>query len=159
MLRLQCPNCSLLNFIFSLELLCTDEDTLVDHYFDFITSISIGDHSSSEVIEGILLNASKVRHKYVKMKPQDEQSEPNSSANHFIMYGTGIPVKDAKFPVTSNFNLSKLGTILDANQEKIPGISHPYLDVGSTHASFPWHIKDQALFSINIVHFGAPCVW
>ncbi|KAJ1521802.1 hypothetical protein ONE63_003437 [Megalurothrips usitatus] len=76
-----------------------------------------------------------------------------------ILYCPGIPMEEIEFPATENFNLSKLGTILDTYPDVIPGLGYPFLYVGAKHASFAWHVEDACLYSINYLHFGAPCVW
>lgn len=76
-----------------------------------------------------------------------------------ITYGAGIPVEGEGITFSTNFTLSKLQTILDLCPISYPGIQQPFLYVGSEHATFPWHIEDSALFSTNILHFGAPCLW
>ncbi|KAJ1521800.1 hypothetical protein ONE63_003435 [Megalurothrips usitatus] len=76
-----------------------------------------------------------------------------------ILCCPGIPLDNKAFPITSGFDLSNLGTLLDCHREKYPGLAHPYLYIASNHASFAWHIKEKALFSANILHFGAPSVW
>lgn len=87
------------------------------------------------------------------------QKISSSASTEKILYAAGIPLKNTEFKNTMNFSISKLNTILDLYSVETPGISYPYMYVGSKHASFPWHVEDACLFSINLIHFGAPCVW
>lgn len=42
---------------------------------------------------------------------------------------------------------------------KLGGVTEPMLYVGSWRALFAWHIEDANLYSINLLHFGAPKSW
>lgn len=42
---------------------------------------------------------------------------------------------------------------------KLGGVTEPMIYVGSWRALFAWHVEDANLYSINIVHFGAPKSW
>ena len=43
--------------------------------------------------------------------------------------------------------------------EEIPGLTKPYLYVGTILSAFGWHTEDHHLYSVNYHHFGAPKVW
>jgi len=62
------------------------------------------------------------------------------------------------------FNISKLGTILDSIAEgpqakEIAGVNTVYLYFGMWKSSFAWHTEDMDLYSINYLHFGEPKSW
>ena len=76
-----------------------------------------------------------------------------------INYAAGIPLKDVHFRLSPNCSPSSLGTVLDLYPTEAEGISYPFLYVGQEYATFPWHTEDGALFSFNILHFGAPTIW
>ncbi|AQZ12885.1 GIS1 (YDR096W) and RPH1 (YER169W) [Zygosaccharomyces parabailii] len=57
------------------------------------------------------------------------------------------------------WNVAKLPNILDHMDEKVPGVNNSYLYAGLWKASYPWHLEDQDLYSINYIHFGAPKQW
>lgn len=42
---------------------------------------------------------------------------------------------------------------------KVGGVTEPMLYVGAWRALFAWHIEDANLYSINLIHFGAPKSW
>lgn len=159
-------------------------DSLLQHYWSVIRSaseISTGmEFEDNEVdIEQIIQKAKVHRCKYTFKYQIDDECEKDASVCHEklednsgssgicgrhsceipILYACGIPVKDKDFTITRNFSLSCLGTVLDESPQKMDGIVHPFLYVGTEYASFPWHIEDGALFSINYLHYGAPCIW
>ncbi|CCC68568.1 hypothetical protein NCAS_0B04840 [Naumovozyma castellii] len=57
------------------------------------------------------------------------------------------------------WNVSKLPNLLDYLDKEIPGVNDSFLYAGLWKASFPWHLEDQDLYSINFIHFGAPKQW
>jgi len=46
-----------------------------------------------------------------------------------------------------------------AGAQPIPGVTEPMLYVGSWRAQFAWHVEDVNLYSINLLHVGAPKAW
>lgn len=103
-------------------------------------------------------------HERTEGQSSDETAEcvPSSLSKPttpMLLYAPGIPLKDQSFPICSKFSLSNLRTLLDEYDLEAGGISYPYLYVAYPHSSFPWHTEDKMLFSINYVHYGAPCVW
>jgi len=60
------------------------------------------------------------------------------------------------------WNVAKLDTCLDAvkgDNRGIQGVTTPYLYFGMWRATFPWHVEDMDLYSINFIHTGAPKTW
>ncbi|KAJ8598798.1 hypothetical protein CTAYLR_008651 [Chrysophaeum taylorii] len=42
---------------------------------------------------------------------------------------------------------------------KLGGVTEPMVYVGAWRALFAWHVEDANLYSINLIHFGAPKSW
>jgi len=59
------------------------------------------------------------------------------------------------------WNLAELETLLSKGlgDAKIPGVTNPYLYVGSWKSMFGWHKEDLDLYSVNYLHHGAPKFW
>lgn len=65
---------------------------------------------------------------------------------------------------TTEWNLSKIqkndSIIHEAVDEvDIPGVLTPFVYIGTVNSSFEWHVEDDLLASINIVHSGSPKYW
>ena len=59
------------------------------------------------------------------------------------------------------WNLGELDTVLSRGltNQSIPGVTDPYLYVGSWKAMFGWHKEDLDLYSVNYLHHGCPKFW
>ena len=57
------------------------------------------------------------------------------------------------------WNVAQLDTLLDFINEnegiRIAGVTNPYLYFGMWRATFPWHVEDMDLYSINYIHYGS----
>lgn len=72
----------------------------------------------------------------------------------------GADTLGSAFPENLNmWNVSKLPSILNEMDQKLPGVNNSYLYAGLWKASYAWHLEDQDLYSINYIHFGAPKQW
>lgn len=60
---------------------------------------------------------------------------------------------------TTAWNVANLDNILNKLKSELPGVNSPYLYFGMWKATFPWHVEDMDLYSINYIHFGAPKQW
>ncbi|KAL3898940.1 MAG: hypothetical protein SGCHY_002398, partial [Lobulomycetales sp.] len=58
-----------------------------------------------------------------------------------------------------SWNLYHLDNLLNKVEPDLPGVNVPYLYFGQWKASFPWHVEDMDLYSINYIHFGSPKQW
>ncbi|XP_066996796.2 uncharacterized protein [Anabrus simplex] len=84
-----------------------------------------------------------------------------------IMYISPIYGADVSGTLTDPdltvWNINKLGTILDLVYDdygiKIEGVNTAYLYFGMWKTTFAWHTEDMDLYSINLLHFGAPKTW
>jgi histone demethylase JARID1 len=87
-------------------------------------------------------------------------------------YGSGFPSKkglteDPQFDYVENlFNLNNvylsptsLLRVIQEKEEKISGISLPWMYVGMQFATFCWHVEDLFLNSVNYMHHGATKTW
>lgn len=59
------------------------------------------------------------------------------------------------------WNLAELDTYLTEglNNLQLSGVNMPYLYVGGWKTMFGWHKEDLDLYSINLLHLGAPKYW
>jgi jumonji domain-containing protein 2 len=59
------------------------------------------------------------------------------------------------------WNLAELKTLLNhgLGKLKIPGVSSPYVYIGTWKSMFGWHKEDIDLYSINYLHHGLPKFW
>ncbi|GAV52504.1 hypothetical protein ZYGR_0AG04950 [Zygosaccharomyces rouxii] len=96
----------------------------------------------------------------------DDEERLNSLENYYwktLNFTTpmyGADTLGSVFPEDLDvWNVSKLPNLLDHMDEKVPGVNNSYLYAGLWKASYPWHLEDQDLYSINYIHFGAPKQW
>lgn len=57
------------------------------------------------------------------------------------------------------FNVNKLDCLLKKCGVKLPGITNPMMYVGMWRSFFPFHTEDVNMFSVNVMHIGAPKFW
>lgn len=59
------------------------------------------------------------------------------------------------------WNLAELDTCLKDGLEnlQLSGVNNPYIYVGGWKTMFGWHKEDLDLYSINLLHLGAPKYW
>ncbi|GAA5814062.1 hypothetical protein MFLAVUS_007552 [Mucor flavus] len=77
---------------------------------------------------------------------------------HQPMYGADLLGTLFDESVTC-WNLNTLDNTLNKLGVVVPGVNSPYLYYGMWKATFPWHVEDMDLYSINYIHFGAPKQW
>lgn len=91
-----------------------------------------------------------------------EQLYWNRMTSHFGIYGADVcgSITDPEYPY---WNINKLDTILDLVGKdydiSIDGVNTAYLYFGMWKTTFGWHTEDMDLYSINLLHFGAPKSW
>ncbi|KAI8977230.1 JmjC domain, hydroxylase-domain-containing protein [Mycotypha africana] len=72
----------------------------------------------------------------------------------------GADMSGTLFDTTiEHWNPNNLDNLLNTMKETLPGVNKPYLYFGMWKATFPWHVEDLDLYSINYIHFGAPKQW
>lgn len=84
-----------------------------------------------------------------------------------VTYIAPLYAADVKGSLSDNdldvWNIDRLDTILDyVNKDygiEIDGVNTAYLYFGMWKSSFAWHTEDMDLYSINLLHFGAPKTW
>lgn len=87
-----------------------------------------------------------------------------------MKFGSGFPENSEIPSKTSSdhhpFNLNHLSDapnslfqILKKKQDKISGISSPWMYMGMLFASFCWHVEDCYMYSANYMHKGQAKTW
>ena len=73
----------------------------------------------------------------------------------------GADVEGSCFDEGVPWNLKEIDSTLKVGlrNQKISGVTTPYLYVGSWRSMFGWHKEDMDLYSINYVHAGHPKFW
>jgi len=105
----------------------------------------------------------------------EQQSTPSLEVNQLerkywknilfnpTIYGSDIAGSLFDNEICKCWNLQNLNTVLQRQLIKhnmcIPGVSTPFLYVGSYKSTFCWHTEDMELASINYLHMGAPKTW
>ena len=100
----------------------------------------------------------------------DDNVKVGSGGKHFVVGSTGVTMYNTATqesqqitPLFQEWNISDLGDVLCAVSSqlgaKIPGVNSPYLYFGMWRTTFPWHVEDMDLYSINYLHYGAPKFW
>eukprot|EP00211_Chloroparvula_japonica_P000270 CAMPEP_0119128478 /NCGR_PEP_ID=MMETSP1310-20130426/6616_1 /TAXON_ID=464262 /ORGANISM="Genus nov. species nov., Strain RCC2339" /LENGTH=1075 /DNA_ID=CAMNT_0007118821 /DNA_START=149 /DNA_END=3377 /DNA_ORIENTATION=+ len=51
------------------------------------------------------------------------------------------------------------GSLMAQESTDLPGISSPYMYIGMLFSSFCWHVEDDFMYSINLMHMGFPKRW
>lgn len=81
-----------------------------------------------------------------------------------MKFGSGFPTPEKH--KAHNFNLNNLSNapdslfqILRKKQDKISGISSPWMYMGMLFASFCWHVEDCYMYSANYMHQGEAKTW
>ncbi|KAI8906882.1 JmjC domain, hydroxylase-domain-containing protein [Gorgonomyces haynaldii] len=85
---------------------------------------------------------------------------------HTSEHGSGFPDKkktpDAPYadhPWNLN-NIARLpGSLLSQINKEIPGMTVPWIYIGSCFSTFCWHAEDHFTYSINYHHFGETKTW
>jgi hypothetical protein len=62
-------------------------------------------------------------------------------------------------PNVKVWNVQNLGDLLQQMPFRLRGVNTAYLYFGMWRSTFPWHVEDMDLFSINYIHRGAPKQW
>jgi hypothetical protein len=79
--------------------------------------------------------------------------------NHSPIYAGDLLGTLMDFNKENNWNIGALDNLLTRMSVPVLGVNAPYLYFGMWKASFPWHLEDMDLYSINYLHFGAPKQW
>lgn len=78
------------------------------------------------------------------------------------LYGADI-LGSVTDPSQKHFSIRRLNDFLRRALKgagvHIPGVTEPYLYVGSWRADFAWHTEDMDLNSVNYIHFGESKTW
>mmetsp|Transcript_32522 Transcript_32522/g.49744 ORF Transcript_32522/g.49744 Transcript_32522/m.49744 type:complete len:289 (-) Transcript_32522:1110-1976(-) len=94
-----------------------------------------------------------------KTEPEIEKLFWKSIQNSSPVYGSDVTgtLFDDEVP----WNLNELRTILNdgLGDQKILGVTSPYVYFGSWKTMFGWHKEDLDLHAINYVHHGHPKFW
>ncbi|CAH2048157.1 unnamed protein product [Thlaspi arvense] len=90
------------------------------------------------------------------------------------VYGSGFPREGDKRPESveaktwdeycgSPWNLNNMpklkGSMLQAIQHSINGVTVPWLYLGMLFSSFCWHFEDHCFYSVNYLHWGEAKCW
>ena len=78
------------------------------------------------------------------------------------LYGADI-LGSVTDPSQKHFSIRRLNDFLRRALKgagvHIPGVTEPYLYVGSWRADFAWHTEDMDINSVNYIHFGESKTW
>lgn len=111
--------------------------------------------------EDVILEEGLVRTMDEKQTEREFWHTMSSSMNFSVQYANDIEGTASKdFDM---WDLSKVPTssrcLLRELPDLIPGVTTPMLYIGMLFAHFCWHYEDNALYSVNAMHVGAPKTW
>jgi hypothetical protein len=99
---------------------------------------------------GQQVNWSKIERRYWSSLSTTAEPPQYGSDNLGTMFGPECSAH--------GWNIDRLDTEIQLLGD-IPGVTRSMLYFGAWRSSFAWHKEDMDLFSLNLLHFGAPKFW
>ena len=105
-------------------------------------------------LEEIEKNDKKNKNKEKKTTKNKDKEDKN-----IIIYAKDIP-GTLMGKESDPWNLNNLNSVLTLGSKgPMPGISESYIYLGSRMSTFAWHLEDENLYSLNLMHYGERKFW